>query len=57
MTIQQPCCDNWAKAHEDGTDNEGYASLIYYDHDERVIIGNDLPAVNFCPWCGAKKDA
>lgn len=58
-----PCCKWWARAHEWGTDNEGYAPLIrwrdcgphmgYATEDE--AFDAYLPAVEFCPWCGAKK--
>lgn len=51
--LAQPCCDDWAKAHEWGTDNEGFSSLVYYLDGAR--IGLELAAVRFCPWCGASK--
>ena len=56
--IKQECCAPWAKAHEDGTDNEGWSALVYYDkEDERSAwVGHDLPRVKQCPWCGAQKD-
>jgi hypothetical protein len=59
--IPEPCCDAWAKAHERGTDNEGYGAVVgYWDFDgsgiEKPHIGHeDLPPVKFCPWCGAEK--
>lgn len=52
--LTQPCCDGWAKAHEWGTDNEGYGSLVYCFDGTR--IGLELEPVRFCPWCGAGKD-
>jgi hypothetical protein len=51
--VQRPCCETWAKAHESGTDNEGYGSLIA----EGLRIGYELPPVRFCPWCGSPKES
>ena len=54
MTIA--CCDLWAIACAEGTDNEGYGSLVYPDGENGdLYIGKDLPRVNFCPWCGKKR--
>lgn len=68
--VIQPCCDAWAKAHQRGTDNEGYGSLIDTEHIRfeegptletvhfrSIQIGHDcdLPEVRFCPWCGHPK--
>lgn len=59
------CCKHWRRAQEEGTDNEGYGSLIYdMSHDrERPVeekyigcsVSSDLPPVRFCPWCGDEK--
>lgn len=60
-TVIQPCCDAWAKAHQGGTDNEGYGRLIrdwgYVDaYDVSMLtMGSYLPEVRFCPWCGHPK--
>lgn len=50
--IAEPCCESWEKAHESGTDNEMYGSLVC---NGRQIGASDLPPVNFCPWCGSFK--
>lgn len=54
--ILQPCCGQWAKAHESGTDNEMYSSLAHSMGSE-TYIGNsgELESVKFCPWCGHPK--
>lgn len=61
MTEQVPseqCCDSWRKAQQLGTDNEMYGMLLrdYSGTGADWHVGCDLPAVRFCPWCGAKKD-
>jgi hypothetical protein len=53
---EQPCCASWEAAHRNGTDNEMYGALVYW-LDHNPYIGCDLPAVEFCPWCGARKEA
>jgi hypothetical protein len=68
--VKQPCCETWAKAHEWGTDNEGYAPIVLYvgvgdevtNHiaDLKAHIGYSggdgiAEPVRFCPWCGAGK--
>lgn len=45
------CCDDFAKALMSGTDNEGYGPLIYF-HDDYWMMGDNLPTLEFCPWCG-----
>jgi hypothetical protein len=52
------------EAHEMGTDNEGYETLVNYtetgyrpcvnkDYPPGLpLIGSDLPPIKFCPWCG-----
>ena len=56
MNLDEKCCDAWGLARQEGTDNEGYGSLII---DNRPGygwgIGCDLPRVLYCPWCGATK--
>lgn len=52
--VAQPCCQPWQDAHEAGTDHEGYEPLIWYDGGN-AYIGDGLPMVRFCPWCGAGK--
>lgn len=54
--IMIQCCDVWAKAHEAGTDNEMYSSLISDESDGESWMGSELPAVRFCPWCGKPKE-
>lgn len=56
MTPKQPCCDQWAKAHELCTDNEGYGTLVRY-FDGAAFIGIETESVKFCPWCGTPKGA
>lgn len=45
------CCDALERAHEHGTDNEGYGPLLYSAYPVWAI-GSDLPPMRFCPWCG-----
>lgn len=54
MNPKQPCCDAWAKAHEIGTDNEGWGRLAWDLHGE-MHLGLETPPVRFCPWCAAPK--
>ena len=55
MTIEI-CCDDMARAFQDGTDNEGYGHLVWTkEFDTRLRIGcsvADLKPIKFCPWCG-----
>jgi len=52
MIVDEPCCPTWAKAHERGTDSEWYGAVA----DGRQLGAPDeLPPVNFCPWCAAPK--
>lgn len=46
------CCDNFDKAMESGTDNEGWGRLIRPLDDGTFKIGSDLPDIAYCPWCG-----
>jgi len=46
------CCADMLHAHESGTDNEAYGSLVCYDSKGKPLIGDDLPPIRFCPWCG-----
>lgn len=52
--VRQPCCDQWAKAHEPATDWEMYGACVKNFHDGPKISG-DCDSVKFCPWCGAPK--
>lgn len=54
MKPLQACCDQWAKAHEPCTDNEGYSALVWYLGDA-ANIGQETESVKFCPWCGTPK--
>lgn len=51
------CCTAFADAMQSGTDNEGYAELIYivsYDGDTLTwVMGTQLPEPAYCPWCGS----
>lgn len=66
MDKPKHCCEDFAKALQPGTDNEGYGPLILpqwiIDMDSgvwdeftgAVMIGNqDLAPMRFCPWCAA----
>jgi len=50
------CCASMILAHEGGTDNEGYGTLVYRPnrgpYEGRLSIGDGLPPIVFCPWCG-----
>lgn len=45
------CCKAFTHALEDGTDSEEYECLMRFDRDD-YFLGSDLPAIEFCPWCG-----
>ena len=54
------CCDTWKKALSEGTDSEGFNSMIIYE-DGLPTIGNigsdtELPPLKYCPWCGAPQE-
>lgn len=52
---QLDCCMAMIQAQQSGTDNEMYGALVrYYDPDNTVWMGCDLPPITFCPWCGKK---
>lgn len=53
--MMRNCCQAFHDAQEDGTDNEAYQALIEFK-DGRFIIGTNLPALKFCPWCGKNRD-
>lgn len=56
--VVQPCCQVWAAAHQLRTDSESIGALVGYpkvDSEEPYIGSEDLPAVKFCLWSGAKK--
>lgn len=48
------CCDDMRHARQSGTDNEMYGALVYWSGD-KIVMGCDLPAIRFCPWCGHEK--
>lgn len=55
------CCVDFKKALKDGTDNEGYGSLLVgtieddeSDFIKEVKIGYGLKSIKYCPWCGKK---
>lgn len=52
--VPQPCCDQWSKAHQHGTDNEGWGALIS-NYGGKPDMGDGLDPIRFCPWCGAEK--
>lgn len=47
------CCDPMKNAQQDGTDSEGWQSLIEM-FDNGFEMGLGLPPILFCPWCGTK---
>jgi len=44
-------CSEFREAQQSCTDNEGYGRLIR-EWGGEWRIGCDLPAMNYCPWCG-----
>lgn len=44
------CCQKFADALENGTDNEGYGSLITYLQGV-WHVSDELPPIKYCPWC------
>lgn len=51
------CCDDFKRAQNSGTDNEGYGRLLSNLGRDQVAadrwsIGSNLPNIKFCPWCG-----
>ena len=44
-------CSEFREAQQSCTDNEGYGRLIR-EWGGEWRIGSDLPAMNYCPWCG-----
>ena len=63
------CCEMMRAAQTEGTDNEGYESLIHYHGDaeyrsrlrpQGYALGwymgdmDDLDPIKFCPWCGRR---
>lgn len=47
-------CDEFKKALEPGTDNEGYMSAIcpHSEDENKFEIGCLDAPIKFCPWCG-----
>ena len=56
MSKTKYCCKAWEEAREPGTDNEGYACLLWrHEADNYWHMGSDdMPIINYCPWCGTK---
>lgn len=54
QTDEKPCCRQFVKAQDLGTDNEGYFRLVYDDASGNLYIGCGLPPIRFCPWCGER---
>lgn len=49
------CCDDFASARENGTDNEEYGKLIWAIRGKWYAGNEDrLPPLAHCPWCGVK---
>ena len=51
-TDDRLCCTEFGDAMQPGTDNEGYEKLIWIK-EGLYVTGDGLPAISFCPWCGA----
>ena len=57
--ITHRCCESFAKACRNETDNEGWGSLVWVSGGDAsapagaLMIGSDLPPIRCCPWCGA----
>lgn len=47
------CCESFAQANQEGTDNEMYCSAVYKYRNESYIGTINKP-IRFCPWCGAE---
>ena len=56
-TERDSCCETWAHAHDEGTDDERWGACIVHGDDGKPFTGSGLPPFNFCPWCGADKRA
>ncbi len=54
IAVREPCCPAWAAALQPGSNGDGYSPLIL-DLDDDIDIGDRLPSVRFCPWCGVPK--
>lgn len=55
MTDNTCNCDEFKKAREPGTDNEGYmAAICLTDNKTGFEIGLIENPIKFCPWCGKK---
>lgn len=61
IEVRQQCCASWAQAHVGGSDFDDYFfPLIRYRPLEgpgKPMIGQNLPPIARCPWCGAIKAA
>ena len=52
MLTHESCCAEFSRAQRDGSDNEGWCALMGKDVYGGWIIGDDLPPIRYCPWCG-----
>ena len=46
-------CPEFVTAQQQGTDNEGYCSIIEYD-GHTWGFNSGVPPISFCPWCGKR---
>lgn len=46
------CCDAFARATENGTDNESWSSAIVQDINGQYFVGLTDDPMKLCPWCG-----
>ena len=46
------CCKEFKDATREGTDNEGYGSLIQTFKPGEWFVGCNLEPLKYCPWCG-----
>lgn len=54
MNTITPCCQEFGKALQPCTDNEGYGRLVSWHSGQLPTMGCDLEPLRFCPWCGDK---
>ena len=45
------CCPNFQHSKHLGTDSTAEGPVILGDKKNGYFLGNDLPKINFCPWC------
>ena len=51
IASEEVCCPAFGEALMNGSDSEGYGSLVSWS-ELGIFIGCGLKSINFCPWCG-----